>query len=198
MFSNLSTKYHKVITSNEFGILFLKYRDKFISIARSYTRDATVAEDIVAEAFTNFWDNRDKIELQTIPEAYILQSVRNRCLNFLRDRETKLRIEHNIQDNAFKALITEINILNSTDMGMNFSADIADIFKKQLNSMPEMMRKVFFASRFEDMTYQEIADRYGISQRKVKREIQNALSILRHSLKDYLPLITLIFPGLGL
>lgn len=44
----------KDITPNEFGRLFLKYRDRFISIARSYTRDEVVVEDIVAESFTNF------------------------------------------------------------------------------------------------------------------------------------------------
>ncbi len=39
----------KNITPNDFGRLFLKYRDRFIPIAHSYTRDEAVAEDIVAE-----------------------------------------------------------------------------------------------------------------------------------------------------
>ena len=54
------------------------------------------------------------------------------------------------------------------------------------------------ASRFDELTYQEIAERYGISQRKVKREIQNVLARMRVSLKDYLPAVTLFLATLHL
>lgn len=59
--------------------------------------------------------------------------------------------------------------------------------------MPKETRDIFMSSRFEDLTYNEIAEKYGISPRKVKREIQNALEILRTSLKDYLPLVLLMY-----
>ena len=58
--------------------------------------------------------------------------------------------------------------------------------------MSELSRNIFISSRFEDLTYEEIAAKYGVSPRKVKREIQKSLEILRVSLKDYLPLILAI------
>ena len=36
------------------------------------------------------------------------------------------------------------------------------------------------------MTYKEIAQKYGVSERKVKRDITKVLNILRIALKDYL------------
>lgn len=186
------------ITPNEFGKLFLKYRDKFISIARSYTRDEMVAEDIVAESFTNFWDNREKIYIQTVPEAYILQSIRNRCMNWLRDRTTRMRIEQNMQNNTYIAMIADLHALESSDIGKIFRSDIARIFRDVLSTMPEMTRNIFLDSRFGDMTYAEIAEKYGVSQRKVKRDIQIVLANMRTSLQDYLPAITVLFTGLGL
>lgn len=186
------------ITPGEFGKLFLKYRDKFISIARSYTRDEMVAEDIVAESFTNFWDNRGKIDIQTVPEAYILQSIRNRCMNWLRDKAVRMRIEQNMQDNAYIAMIADLHALESSDIGKIFRSDIAKIFREFLSTMPELTRNIFLDSRFGDMTYAEIAEKYGVSQRKVKRDIQTVLANMRTSLKDYLPVITVLFTGLGL
>ena len=45
---------------------------------------------------------------------------------------------------------------------------------------------------FDDaFIYKEIALKYNITPRKVKREIQHVLSIMRTSLKDYLPLIAI-------
>lgn len=175
------------ISAQEFGHIFVSYRDRFIAIAKSYIRDEVAAEDIVAESFTNFWDNRCKIDISAAPEAYILQSVKNRCLNYLRDKATRMRIQQQMQDCAYKMIITEMNILDNDDIGLIFRSDIEAIFKKLMTSMPESTRDIFLASRFESLTYAEIAEKYGVSQRKVKREIQHVLEIMRHSLKDYLP-----------
>lgn len=175
------------ISAQEFGHIFVSYRDRFIAIAKSYIRDEVAAEDIVAESFTNFWDNRDKIDISTAPEAYILQSVKNRCFNHLRDKATRMRIQQQMQDSAYAAIITEMNILSTDEIGLIFRSDIAGIFRKLLDTVPDMTRDIFCASRFENLTYAEISEKYGVSHRKVKREIQNVLEIMRHSLKDYLP-----------
>ena len=44
------------------------------------------------------------------------------------------------------------------------------------------------------MTYKEIAEELDVSAKVVDYRIQQALKILRTELKDYLPLITVIFP----
>ncbi len=181
----------KNISAQEFGQLFLRYRDKFVSIAMSYLRDEVAAEDIVSECFTNFWDMRDRIEITTVPEAYILQSVKNKCLNYLRDKSTRMRIQQQMHSDSYRAVMAEIGVLGKNEFGIIFRSDIAAIFKKMMDEMPESTRRIFFSSRFEDLTYNEIAAKYGVSPRKVKREIQHVLEIMRISLRDYLPLIVI-------
>lgn len=182
------------ISSRQFGELFLKYKDKFLAIAVSYIRDETAAEDIVVESFTNFWEKREEIELTTLPEAYIMTSVKNKCLNYLRDMETRMRVEQRMQDNAYKAVQAEISIMESEDMNRLFYSEVAKIFKNLMEAMPELTREIFYSSRFRDMTYNEIAEKYGVSPRKVKREIQKVLEDIRTSLKDYLPSLLILFP----
>ena len=53
----------------DFGKLFMKYKDSYIAIARSYVRDLAVAEDIVSESFTTFWDKRENIDIKTTPRS---------------------------------------------------------------------------------------------------------------------------------
>ena len=56
------------ITSAEFGKLFEQYKPQFVMVARSYVRDAMVAEDLVMDSFISFWENRNKTEIvQNIP-----------------------------------------------------------------------------------------------------------------------------------
>lgn len=186
----------EIISPEDFGKLFVKYRDKYISIACSFVRDRAVAEDIVAESFTAFWDNRDHIELQSQPEAYILQSVKNRCLNHLRDKATRLRIRQQIHTDSYRALLLEIELLSEENLGFLFEADVVKIFRDFLHTMPNLTRNIFCASRFEGLTYNEIAQRYGVSPRKVKRDISTILARMRVELKDYLPFLLFFFSNL--
>lgn len=185
------------ISPDQFGEIFRRDKEKFVSIARSYVRDAQTAEDIVAEAFTRFWNNREDIELTCLPDAYIMKTVKNMCLNHMRDKLTRLRISTQINNDRLKAMETEINFLSSEDLGFLFESEVASIFRNVMEQFPELTRNIFYASRFEGMTYQEIAAVYGVSTRKVKRDITKVLSLLRISLKDYLH-IGLIAMFLGL
>lgn len=186
-----------IITAQEFGQLFIRYRDKFIAVAMSYVRDNVAAEDIVAESFTNFWDSRDRIAPDTVPEAYIFQSVKNRCLNHLRDKANRLRIQQQMHDDTYKAIMAEIGVLGKDEIGLIFRSDIMEICRNLLASIPESSRDIFLSSRFENLTYNEIAEKYNITPRKVKREIQHVLEIMRTSLKDYLPLLILLYSIYG-
>lgn len=44
-------------------------------------------------------------------------------------------------------------------------------------------------NRFEEMTYNEIAERTGVSPKTIAYRISQALKILRTELKDYIPLL---------
>ena len=178
-----------------FGKLFMEYHDRYVAIARSYVRDEAAAEDIVSECFTTFWDRRGSIELKSSPEVYILKSVKNRCLNWLRDNSRLLNAEGPMDpevNSKVRAMLSEIAVIENNEMGDIFSSEVEGIFRRFLADIPDLSRDIFLSSRFEDLTYEEIAAKYGVSQRKVKREIQKALEILRASLKDYLPILLLM------
>lgn len=180
------------ISAREFGRIFLKYREKYIAIARSYVRDELAAEDIVSGCFVSFWENRKKIGPTESPHAYLLQSVKNRSVNWLRDNARRMKIN----EEQRQLTMSCINVMEKEELGPVFKAEIADIFRRLLERMPEMTRQIFCSSRFEDLTYEEIAAKYNVSPRKVKREIQTVLAMMRKSLKDYLPM--LLMPILAL
>lgn len=184
------------ISAEEFGRLFLRFKDKFISIACSFTRDRAAAEDIVTESFTAFWNGREHIELKSLPEAYVLQSVRNRCLNYMRNKAVRMRIEGDINSVSARAVEMEADILSEESISFLFRDEVQEIFMNFMKTMPDLTRKIFLASRMEGLTYNEIAERYGVTPRKVKRDIQKVLESMRVSLKDYLPMLLLVFPGL--
>lgn len=115
-----------------------------------------------------------------------MKSVKNSCLNYMRDKLNRLRIVREYNDDKIKAMEAEIAFLSTEDLGFLFESEVNGIFKEVMEKCPELTREVFYASRYEGMTRIEIADRFGISESKVKREISKALDALRTALKDYL------------
>ncbi len=179
------------LSPTDFGKLFISHRNSFVAIARSYVRDQAVAEDIVSECFTTFWDKRESIDIQTTPEAYIVKSVKNKCLNHLRDHSRTVSAENSSNPDLtchINTILTEMSILESGEMDAIYSSEVQNIFRRFLADMPELTLNIFISSRFKDLTYEEIARKYGVTPRKVKRDIQKALEKLRIELKDYLPL----------
>jgi DNA-directed RNA polymerase specialized sigma24 family protein len=66
--------------------------------------------------------------------------------------------------------------------------------EKAVMRLPDSYRITFEMSRYQDKTYKEIAKELNVSIKLVEYRIQQALRLLRVELKDYLPLITIIFP----
>ncbi len=174
-----------VISLSDFTALYEQYSGRFTDIAFSYLQDRKEAEDVVSESFIAFWDHRYQEPLPEKLPAYILGIVKNKCLDVLRSRKSHQKRTMNIYTQA--CLDAQIRLLENDSLtGKLFQDEVTEIFQRELERMPRLTAHIFYASRIEGKTYKEIASSLGISVRTVTREIQNALSILRKSLKDYL------------
>ena len=71
------------ISSTEFGKLFFEFKPRFIALAYRYVRDRETAEDLVSDSFMTFWEMHETLPADINVPAYILTSVKNRCLNYL-------------------------------------------------------------------------------------------------------------------
>ena len=114
----------------------------------------------------------------------------------MRNKAVRMRIEGDINSVSARAVEMEADILSEESISFLFRDEVQEIFMNFMKTMPDLTRKIFLASRMEGLTYNEIAERYGVTPRKVKRDIQKVLEIMRISLKDYLPVLLLVFPGL--
>lgn len=177
------------ISAQEFGQLFSDFKSRFIAVASAYVRDRSQAEDIVNDSFLSFWENRDNLPADCNHAAYLYRTVCNNCINHLKSTRFKLEARQQIHTTAYRMTLHRIAALEGCDPDRLFAEEITDILRRQMEHMPELMRNVFLASRVEEMTYKQIAERYDIPVRRVTAEIQKALELLRFSLRDYLTVL---------
>lgn len=180
------------MTTAEFGRLFATWRTRFEAIACRYVRSAAVAEDLVSDSFMSFWENRGRISADVNLQAYILIIVRNKCLDWLRAQSLHMRIEQEVYELRRRVVAADIRSLKAFDPEQIFSEEVAAIVRRSLDRLPELTREVFVARRFEEMTYKEIAQKYGITVRRVEFELEKAVKQLREALKDYLAVLLIL------
>ena len=172
---------------DDFGRLYDEYRLRFIEFARGYVKDRLVAEDLVTDTFVYFWENRERIDTSGNLASYLFTTLRHKCLNHLRAQLVRLRVRNEMEELEKRVLSENIRSLELCDPRQLFEGEIERIIRESLDEMPELTRGVFTEQRFRGHSYREVAQMYGISERRVETELEKALGKLRRALHDYLP-----------
>lgn len=176
----------------DFSNIYNQWYAKFVTVARRYVRDRAAAEDIVTDAIVRLWEDRDSFQDRELDvPAWLFTVVRSRCLNWLDTQKRHLEIENRMNSDQMRLVLANITSLKACEPEKVFSKELRTMVVKALESMPDITREVFLASRDSEKTYGEISESLGISRRKVTFEIQKALRIMRDQLGDYLPLLPL-------
>ncbi|NDV79312.1 RNA polymerase sigma-70 factor [Dysgonomonas sp. 511] len=174
------------LNSNSFNDFYKNNYTKFVHFAYSYIKDMPVSEDFVTESFISCWINKETLGENVNIRAYVLTSIKNKCLNHLRDTQLQENILKKMSEYSIWDREMRINSLEACDPEEIYSGELQALLDKALAVMPEKTLAVFMASRYQDKTYKEIAEEMGLSAKGVGFHITKALKILRTHLKDYI------------
>ena len=185
-----------IINLKTFNHIVNEYQANFILFANSYLHDNMEAEDIVMESFMYYWLNRERLPKDTNIPAYILTTVKHKCIDKLRQQRIKLEVSGIHEELHIWELNSRINTLENFDPHEIFIKEIECLIKETLNKLPYRTQQIFLMSRFENKSYNEIAVEFGITTKGVEFHIAKVIKILRKKLKDYLPLYGLYLSSL--
>jgi RNA polymerase sigma-70 factor (ECF subfamily) len=176
---------HSILSGDEkaFESVFKAQYPALCGYARKYLDDTDHAEEIVQDMFFNFWQKKEKLEINTSLEAYLFKSVRNSCLNYL--KHLKVREEHRLATSH--ELIKKEREIHDHVVALELQEKI-DLVISQL---PAERQKIFKMSRFEELKYKEIAEKLNLSVKTVEAQMSKALKYLRLHLAEYLSLVIL-------
>lgn len=159
---------------DKFEQLFRELFAPLTGFAMKYVRDVDDARSIVHDVFVALWEKYQQLPADTNFKSYLYTSVRNRCLNYLRDRRKMVALD-GLPD---QTVSTEVDPMGTAEL----EAEV----ELSLNTMPPKCREAFELSRAEGLKYTEIAERMGISVKTVEAHITKALSILREHVGKFL------------
>src|SRR5688572_11920362 len=168
--------YQHLTPDEKVEVLFRKYYAPLCKSLYKILRDATIAEDIVQEVFLKVWEKRESLQMDEAIQSYLYRSCYNTALNFLKQQKKNSDID---------TLEVALPGGETAEKNLAYLETEAEILKA-IDSLPPKTKLVFSLSRFEELSYKEIAERLDISLKSVEKHMGIALQRLRENLKEYL------------
>lgn len=164
-----------------FTEIYNRYWKKLFNYTYNILNDRDLAEDVLQDVFTRVWDIRERTEIHNL-KAYLFNACRNNAISKIRQaRLTKFQEE----------MIESLSLRPEAEINLDFD-DLRQTIDKAAEGLPDRCREIFYMSRIQHLSIQEIAEKLNISHRTVENQLGIALKHLRLSLSDPLFLIASI------
>lgn len=152
-----------------FRAIFDKYYESIRNFVYYKTGDMKLAEDIVQETFMKLWDNRSTIQQETVRSLLYIMAANNVKSHFRHQK---------VVFNFAYSRTKEEEIQESADTNIR-QEELKQRIQRVLADMPEKCREVFLLNRMDNLTYNEIAERLGLSVKAIEKRMHEALLFIR-------------------
>ncbi len=149
------------------------HRFKGVLYAHAYRMlgDREEVRDLLQEVFVVLWSKREELFIKNV-SAYLYSSIRNRVI----DRASRQRNRNKYLESI--SFYAEHHSYQVPDRIL-YEKELRTLIEAEVEALPERMRLVFQMSRKEHLSHKEIGEKLGISETTVRKQVNNALKILR-------------------
>lgn len=160
--------------ASAYTVIYNRYFDELYIHAYNRLRDKEEVQDIIHELFAGIWNKRRELEVKTNLAGYLYASVRNRVLDVISHQQVETKYVSSLQHFLEQGYcITDHQVRER---------QLAALIEKGISELPEKMREVFELSRKQALSHKQIAAKLNLSEQTVRKQVNNALKILRGKL----------------
>ncbi len=178
--NELITLYKSSNESLFLGILYKRYAHLVLGLCFKYLKNEDESKDAVMQIFEKLLIDLKRFEIQYF-KSWLYTYSKNHCLLSLRNKQSKLRKDIDLKNNASLFMETEV-MTHLNEANQKESTYI--LLENAINELNEGQKKCIHLFYFKEKTYQEISDLTGYSLNEVKSFIQNGKRNLKIKLEN--------------
>ncbi|MBR5118385.1 MAG: sigma-70 family RNA polymerase sigma factor [Muribaculaceae bacterium] len=135
--------------------------------------DVDESKDIVHDVFARILAQQVELKEDTA-QSYLLLSVRNQCMNVIRNRKIHQQVHH------YLLLTDELEQASPEKLEREI-----EVLRTGINKLfPPICQEVIRLHFTDSLPFREIAKRLGVSETTIYKHLRNALDQLRQTLKN--------------
>jgi len=159
---------------------------RLYNFANGYLNHDENTKEVLQDVFLKLWDNRKKLAVNTVLNAYLFTLTRNRCIDIIRRERLMLQFRTDKQEEYYR-LTENFDALSDPILDDLFAKEIQVEITRAVNGLPEQCRKVFILSRTNGMKNKEICEKLGLSEKTVESHLTKALKTIKLILERKFP-----------
>lgn len=169
-----------------FEILYFRYFKALSTYAYKRLQDEHIVTELVQDVFVDIWKQRETLNTEKEIAGLLYAMLRNKALHELRAR--LIQLKH----------IEQFTLLHKDDVADMasdelYARQIEEKMKRAVNRLSPQCKNAFTLSRYEHLSYKEIAEKMSISVNTVEKHIGKALQLLKQEFREYhVPVIILL------
>ncbi len=160
-----------------FGRIFSLYHKRIYNFCISLHQSPDDAEETVQKVFVALWEQREQVDENKPPGEYLYSIARYMIYNEFRRQVYKKAVFDHFTLNS-----PETN--NSTKDEVLFN-ELLTFLESQIERLPERQHEIIKLSRYEGLTYRQVAEKLNITENTVDTQIRRALDFLRDKLENH-------------
>jgi RNA polymerase sigma-70 factor (ECF subfamily) len=171
-----------------FEELVERFQNRLLAIMHHLCGQAEEAEDLAQEVFLRVYRSRKDYHPQAKFSTWLFTIANNLAANAFRRRQRKPTVNLEVHESGPLGPRPQEHLVYDRTPGPEQRLDrteLAVVIQKALTQLNERQRMAVVLNKFEDMSYQEIAEIMGISTKAVKSLLSRARTQLRDLLKEY-------------
>lgn len=149
-----------------------------LNLVYRYLGDASRAEDVAQDIFVKVYRARMKYEPKAKFTTWLYRIAVNHCLNEIRAGKSRPSLGAPVND------LLEHPAAEDPDARLH-RQELREAVKGAIDALPENQRMAVLLSRYEDMSYDEIAETMGLSLEAVKSLLFRAKENLQRALARF-------------
>jgi len=155
------------MTSEQFNSSYLSLAPTLYKVAFYILESEEEARDAVQDAFVKLWNDRETLGDVNSPKAYAIRLVKNLCID--RIRRQRLEFPEELPESVSpEGQDDEIDQKERLNMVM-----------EAIKSLPDRQREILWLRTVEDLSYDEISERLGMTPLTLRVLLSRARSKIK-------------------
>ncbi len=154
-----------------FSEIYKRYWTIMYTHALKMLKDEDDARDVVQELFTSLWIAGPDIALDLNLGGYLYRAVTNKVIDLIDHKKIKV--------NYIASFSSYIELHRNETLEAISAKELLSALEKEIKQLPPKMKAIFEMRVYQHLSNKEIADQLGTSDKTVKKQIGNAIKLIR-------------------
>lgn len=169
-----------------FEQLVERHKQRVFNIVYRYLGNIHDAEDVAQQVFINIYNAKKAYTPRAQFTTWLYTVCKNTCLKTFRKKRLKtisIDADVDLEQDAVSVQLPDPNVSTPLENAINAERDLA--VKAAIDSLPENQKIVVILCKYEQLSYEKIAEITGFSVKAVKSLLHRARVNLKEKLASY-------------